>query len=307
MDQPHASPDATPEAARPSPPPSACHADQARPDFVCVGGMRCGSTTLWRMLRAHPGVFLPDRKELHHFDRDDAGGDAGYAAWFADAPAGAVRGEFTPSYMTRDGVPERIAAALPGVKILIILRDPMERAWSHYWYRVRQGAERRSFLRAVREEPRDRRPDAWRWAYCGWSRYADPVARCLDVFGADRVRVVFCEELLADPAGVLDGILGFLGLDAAGFTVERAPESNAMVTPRLRTLFWMTKRVDKAMRGRGGPARLVQRACFRASSMNLRQRRMPVPDAVRARHAEWFGRSDTRLRELLGRTLPWDR
>jgi hypothetical protein len=304
LDQPHASPDAIPPTP-PTPPPTT--GAPARPDFVCVGGMRCGSTTLWRMLRAHPGVFLPDRKELHHFDRDDAGGDAGYAAWFADAPAGAVRGEFTPSYMTREGVPERIAAALPGVKILIILRDPMERAWSHYWYRVRQGAERRAFLRAVRDESDDRRPDAWRWAYRGWSRYADPVGRCLDVFGEGRVRVVFSEELLADPAVVLDGIAGFLGLDAARFTVERAPESNAMVTPRLRTLYWMTKRADKAMRGRGGPARLAQRACFRASSLNLRRRRMPVPDGVRGRHAEWFGESDARLRELLGRALPWDR
>lgn len=83
------------------------------PDFVCIGGMRCGSTTLWEMLRRHRGIFLPETKELHYFDRegrrDGIDDEASYRACFAGAASGQVCGECTPSYLTRERVCDRMA------------------------------------------------------------------------------------------------------------------------------------------------------------------------------------------------------
>lgn len=281
------------------------------PDFVCIGGMRCGSTTLWMLLKNHPGVFMPDEKELHFFDRADRIGAeerADYASWFSDAPAGALCGEFTPSYLTRAGVAEKIAATVPDAKLLLVLRNPVDRAWSHYWFRVRQGVEPRSFRDAIARENDRPGPEPWRHAYIGWGRYADHLSRYRQIFGADRIHAVLWEDLVAEPATTMAAVASFLDIDASVFSSGcTIPGSNGMVVPRVRRLYWATKNLERAARGNAGPSRLVHRALFRITAANQRRTRLPVPGWARARHAAWFGQSDAELARMLGRPLPWAR
>lgn len=284
---------------------------QAPPvDFLCIGGMRCGTTSLWTMLRAHPGVFLPDTKELHYFDSDRAVNDptlAEYRTNFVAARPGQLRGEFTPAYLTREGVAERIGSAVPDARIIAILRDPVARAWSHYWFRVRQGREGLSFTAALRRE-RERQftHTGWQFAYAAWSMYAPRIDLYHRLFGKDRVRVVFFEDIVADPQRVGRGIAEFLGVDADPLTKPQSfAHANEMTVPRFRPLYTASKRMERAFHGTRGPARLAYRAAFHLARWNMVERTRPTPPAIGARLAKRFEESDARLAEILGRPLPW--
>ena len=123
-----------------------------RPTFLIVGAMRSGTTTLARQLGSHPEVFMAAEKEVHFFDlHHDEGVD-----WYAGRFAGGARereiGEAT-EYM-HDGCPRRrMGAELPDARLIVILRDPVSRAYSHYWLNRAKGMERLGFAEAIAAEP----------------------------------------------------------------------------------------------------------------------------------------------------------
>ncbi len=282
------------------------------PDFLCIGGMRCGSTTLWKLFRQHPDLYLPGVKELHFFDRiheSDAVDLKDYSGWFEPAPLDAICGEFTPSYLTRAGVADSIHRVIPHARLIVILRNPLDRAWSHYWFRVRQGQERRSFSAAVRSIPTDRNAQAWRHDYIGWSRYAEHLLPYFDLFGDSAVCVMFTEELIANPIAEIRRAAAFLGISPDGFGDPKIPpESNSMIVPRSKFLYWLVSQADKRMRRRKSTHeahRLLQRATFRARKSLQCRIRKPIPGSIRAHYAEWFRESDEQLASMLGRELPW--
>jgi hypothetical protein len=105
--------------------------DATLPDFLGIGAQKAATTWLADNLRQHPGVFIPRLKEQHFWDRLLDRGLDWYAGQFARAPAGASRGEITPAYaVLPDGIVSQIAAALPDVRLIYLIRDPAERAWS---------------------------------------------------------------------------------------------------------------------------------------------------------------------------------
>src|SRR5688572_19406956 len=104
------------------------------PDFVVIGSMRAGSTSLARYIGAHPSVYMPPKKELHFFDWNWDRGLDWYRAQFRDATPGAIIGEATPIYIVYREAMERLAKACPEARLLVVLRDPVSRAYSHYWY-----------------------------------------------------------------------------------------------------------------------------------------------------------------------------
>jgi hypothetical protein len=124
------------------------------PDFLICGAQKAGTTALTFYLRNHPGIFIPWKKELHFFDADfnfNKGLDF-YTRQFAGASQAQVTGEGTPIYMYLNKIPGRIAPALPGIKLIFILRNPVDRAWSHYWDSVKRGKEEMSFEHAINLE-----------------------------------------------------------------------------------------------------------------------------------------------------------
>jgi hypothetical protein len=199
-------------------------------DFIVIGAQRSGTTSLWRHLSAHPDVHIPASKEAPFFGHHTfALGLAWYLReYFADADPGRVWGTVTPQYML--GSPEadeaelaeRIHTTVPAVRLVAVLRDPVERARSQHRLNVHRGVETRSFDEAAAAllEPAAledaRRPGA---AERGLQRYlvAGEYGRILEPFrsrfGAEQLHVVLTEELEHDPAATVSGVLGFLGLD----------------------------------------------------------------------------------------------
>lgn len=207
------------------------------PDFLVVGAQRAGTTSLYQALRQHPG-FLPARlrKGVHYFDLDYHRPMSWYRAHFptrrrAAAAATAsgtpvVTGEFSPYYMWHPLAPARIAADLPGVKVVAMLRDPVERAYSAYTHEVARGFETESFERALELEPSRLAGEVGRMtadpryashavahqAYLGRGRYHEQLVRLAELVGRERLHVIDSAEFFTRPERVFAQLCDFLGI-----------------------------------------------------------------------------------------------
>jgi len=122
------------------------------PDFVIVGAMRSGTTSLCRYLSEHPRIFVHPDKELHFFDLNWEKGHEWYESKFAAAPPDQLAGEATPIYMYLADTVERMASLIPRAKLVAVLRNPVDRAYSHYWQSRRRDHEPLSFAEAMEAE-----------------------------------------------------------------------------------------------------------------------------------------------------------
>ena len=123
------------------------------PTYLIAGTVRSGTTSLHRALRRHPEVFAPGEKELHFFDRQFDRGVGWYESLFADAPGTGPVGEATPNYVYDDHAVERMAGVVPDARVVVLLRDPVERAYSQYWMQRSAHHETLDFADAVAAEP----------------------------------------------------------------------------------------------------------------------------------------------------------
>ena len=122
------------------------------PTFFVVGSPKCGTTALAQMLAAHPDVFLSEPKEPHFFDAHHDNGLQPYMEQhFAGWSGAGVAGEATPSYLAVPYVPARIRSAIPGARLIAILRNPVQRAYSSWWMFHARGMEPLSFEAAIRD------------------------------------------------------------------------------------------------------------------------------------------------------------
>jgi hypothetical protein len=203
--------------------------DDRRLDFLVIGVQKGGTTSLWQHLRAHPSIAMPELKEEPFFCTDASRAPDGLrkflGAQFGEVPAGALLGKATPQYMTGfEGVEvgeivRRIALAAPDVKLIALLRDPIDRAISQYRMSVRRRLESRDFDSAARELLEPERLLAGRErptetnTYVAQGEYGRILGLYRDRFDAERLHVELTADLDRDPAGVLDRVLSFLGLD----------------------------------------------------------------------------------------------
>ncbi len=171
-------------------------------------------------LGEEPGLALADVKEAHFFDDESLDWDRpSYEPYHArfPAPDGRLRGEATPIYLYWPRSLERIAAYNPAMRLIILLRDPVERAWSHWRMEYGRGAETQPFswcIRAGRQRLFDAEP--WghhrEYSYVERGFYGEQLKRLYDLFPADQVLVLKSEALNTDPGRVLADIRAFLGL-----------------------------------------------------------------------------------------------
>jgi hypothetical protein len=176
-----------------------------RPEFLVIGAMKAGSTTLYEDLRGLPGIFLPE-KELHTLGEPDAG--ARYADLLADARADQVTGEVSATYAKLPqtaGLAERARELLgPELRVVYLVRDPVDRTVSHHFHRLARGRTVSSVDEAVRGDDR----------FVDYSRYAMQLQPWLDVLGTDRIHLVHFERYVDDRAAVLAEVAAFLGVPA---------------------------------------------------------------------------------------------
>lgn len=198
-------------------------AEDPRVSFLIAGVQKGGTTALFDYLGEAADLSLSREKELHFFDneaQDWAAPDVGgYHAAFAPFD-GRPRGEATPIYLYWPNSLERIAAYNPAMKLVLMLRDPVARAWSHWRMEYARGAETQAFAWCVRAG-RQRLFDAQPWgfhrefSYVERGFYGEQVARALKLFPREQLLALRAEDLRADPAAVLARVRGFLGLPPA--------------------------------------------------------------------------------------------
>jgi sulfotransferase family protein len=178
------------------------------PDFLVIGAMKAGTTSLYHYLAPHPEIFMASVKELDFFV-ESANWRRGldwYARQFDDAGDAAVAGEASTAYSKHPvvpGVPERISTVLPDAKIVYVLRDPIDRIRSHYQHRVAIGSERAPFAEAVLRDP----------IYVVCSSYGMQIERYLDRFPRERLLLLTAERLRTDREATVRRVYGFLGVD----------------------------------------------------------------------------------------------
>ncbi len=194
-----------------------------RVTFLIAGVQKGGTTALFDYLGDYSDIALPSVKELHVFDddsRDWGHGDAAdYHAHFPD-PAGRPCGEATPIYSYWPGALERIRAYNPAMKLILVLRDPVQRAWSHWRMEYARGAETEPFAWCIREgRQRLFQSEPWgfhrEFSYVERGFYGEQVERLLGLFDKRQLLVLTSESLRADPGPALAAVRAFLGLPAA--------------------------------------------------------------------------------------------
>jgi hypothetical protein len=197
-------------------------ADDPRVSFIVAGVQKGGTTALFDYLAREPGLACSKVKEVHFFDDEgQAWPAADYGAYHASFPPfdGRARGEATPIYLYWPNSLERIAAYNPAMRLIVMLRDPVARAWSHWRMEYARGAEAEPFGWCIRQG-RQRLFDAEPWgfhreqSYVERGFYGEQIARLHGIFPRDQVLVQRAEELRCDPAGMIARVRSFLGLPA---------------------------------------------------------------------------------------------
>lgn len=204
-----------------------------RPDFVLIGTMRAGTTSLYRDLKAHPQMLPPVTKEIHYFDYHHAEGERWYRAHFPTAnqrarTGGSISGEATPNYLAHPHAAGWAARELPDTKFIVLLRNPVDRAFSHWKLMRRLGHETLGFAEAVAAEdgrigkewqrmlddPHYAAVDWFRYSYAARGRYAEQLERWFGAIDEERFLIVRSEDYYAAPAEAWQRITDFVGLDA---------------------------------------------------------------------------------------------
>jgi Sulfotransferase family len=226
----------------------------ARPDFLILGAPKAGTTALHAALTQHPDVFMCRPKEPKYWICDDAPPPAwrgpgdmhsrqewlwrrtDYERLFDGAPADRLRGESTPFYLWHRGAQRRIAASLPDARLIAVVRDPIDRAYSNWMHLWSDGLEPVCDFEAAfaRERERIDAGGAPFWRYAELGRYGEQLGHLFGLVDPSRVLVLRYRSIVDDPRGAVDRTCEFLGLTPG--LVDSIPHDNSrnFVTPGLR-------------------------------------------------------------------------
>lgn len=233
-------------------------------DFLLIGAAKAGTTALFKVLAAHPDIAMSTPKETHYFERHEAfEPEVFWGRYFSRWRGEPLVGEATPANLYVPYVARRIRDAAPEAKLIALLRDPVERAFSHWWMRYAEGLERLPFEEALAANLRQleggllhERPDAeaiWRdhmegreqkeirWrSYLDAGYYAVQVRRYRELFGPDQLLILLSEDLRSKPEVTLQKVWDFLGI-AALPPESYAVSANEAVSLRGATLLRLVK------------------------------------------------------------------
>ncbi|MCW2544953.1 MAG: sulfotransferase [Frankiales bacterium] len=187
------------------------------PDWAILGAPRAGTTTLASWLNRHPEGFVPPAKEVSYFDLYFDRGPQWYADQFSGATQRQRWGDATPGYLYSEIALDRLALAAPQARLIVLLREPAERVWSHYTYNRALGLEPRSLARALAAERRDPTNAPWRLpiGYLGCSRYARRLESVVRRFDREQLLVLMFDDLRRDPTATFAAACRHLGIDSS--------------------------------------------------------------------------------------------
>lgn len=180
------------------------------PNFLLIGAQRAGTTSFFHYLAQHPEIHTPKRKELHYFDHKWKHPPH---SWYAHKFPDAYSGEATPLYLFDARVPRRVHSAIPDVKLIALLRNPIDRAYSHYNYIRNADLEELSFEEAIDAEGarlQEDRKSFEHFSYLARGRYAEQLKRWFKFFDRSQLHVIRAEDFYADPIRTLRSTFWFL-------------------------------------------------------------------------------------------------
>jgi hypothetical protein len=237
------------------------------PDFIIIGAQKCGTTSLYKYLIEHPCIARARRKGIHFFDKSFVKGMTWYRAHFASVllkyyvkqihGQDFITGESSPYYIFHPHVPKRISETIPQVQLIVLLRNPIDRAYSHYHHEVSKGNETLSFEDAIAGETE--RLDGERekmlkdgdyysfnhehYSYLSRGIYVDQLKLWMSRFPKDQILILKSEDFYADPAAILKQTVQFLNLptweatDCTKYNSGNYPKMDVTVRKRLIEYF----------------------------------------------------------------------
>lgn len=218
------------------------------PNFFIVGAPKAGTTSLYYYLKRHPEVFMSSIKEPNFFSYEETvkqnlyhkekgvGTLSEYKQLFESANGRhKAVGEASVSYLFYPSVPEKIRQLVPDARIIMSLRNPVDRAFSHYYMEHKLGYVNEPLEDIVGGKTRHKNATLWYQQYVELGLYYEQVKRYLDLFGKDQVKIFIYDELSSDMEGMILNVFNFLGIDPS-FRPELEDKYNTYSTPR-NTLF----------------------------------------------------------------------
>ncbi len=269
------------------------------PNFIGIGAQRCGTTWLDAQLRKHPQAYLPTRrKEVHYFDQYFDRGPEWYQAFFPEQEVRDTHvaiGEITPKYLFDPLVAERIHRYRPEAKLIVILRNPVDRAYSQYGLSIVKSGRGGGFAKFLQENP-----EAFERGL-----YHDQLERYFKLFSRERILILFFEEVMADQAQALVRVCNFLGIDPSSIAQadigERVGGSHQ---PRFATARKIVSNLGNSLRDRDMD--WVINIAKRVGVLKLlgnRGRVASIDPKLRSELLLRYGDEIRRLESLLGRDL----
>lgn len=277
------------------------------PNFLVIGAMKSGTTSLCRQLGEHPDVFMPAKKEPHFFSYEGEQPSfkerskktknivatlAEYEALFAGAGGQRAVGEGSTSYLHIERAAARIHARIPHARLVAILREPVDRAWSHFHHSVRSGREPfDGFERAIRDEER-RTAEGWGdpYAYKAKGLYAQQLRRYFALFPREQIFVCLFDDLMEDAPRLYRDVFAFLGVDPN-------------FTPDLSRKYNVGGDADEVFDHRPGIVERIRMAVSPARRKYHPSEKPPFPDALRRELEELYRPEIEDLQQLIGRDL----
>ncbi|NDJ62372.1 MAG: sulfotransferase [Chloroflexi bacterium] len=283
------------------------------PNFLIIGAMKAGTTALYATLAQHPQIYMSPNKEPHFFTHE--GGKpsisptvvnnlADYQALFADVTDEIAIGEATPNYLVQPEVAATIHRYLPDAKLIAILRDPAERAYSHYLHRVLSRREDHAdFLEAFRYNETLAAEGYYLDSYRLGGMYYENLCRYYDRFPAAQIKVVLYDDWRDDPAGTAQALFDFLGVDTAFVPDARwyyktGKPKSALLNDVLR--YVRTSNVARPLR-KLIPANLRRNVVIGLHNRNVARETLTPED--RAMLIDLMRDDILKLQDLLGRDL----
>lgn len=293
------------------------------PTFFIVGAARSGTTSLDRYLSQHPEIYVTPKKETHFFAADSFPSCSGpgderlstllvqdedqYAQLFVDAKGAKAIGESSAFYLCFPSAAQRIARTIPDAKIIITLREPVERLYSAYTFMVRDGRESLGLEEGLNREE-ERKRSGWEpiWWYREVSLYYQQVKYYLEVFGPQRVKIVLYNELFANPEQTLREVFAFLNVREDA-TINTSVRYNVSGVPKSRRFY---NRLDKFIYNPNGLEKRVKsliprhlRVAWASKIIGMSVERVPLDARKQAQLKTYFAEDVGKLEDLLQRDL----
>jgi hypothetical protein len=277
-------------------------------DFLVIGAHKSGTTALFQYLRHHPQLFLPPEKEIAFFSNDSwftQGWDKFAQEFFSQASNDNLLGTVTPQYMAYSHVPQRIRETMPDIKLIALLRNPVDRAFSHFRMAVRTNSENRAFEQVISEPQKEEALTG----YLSLGEYGRILSRYRQYFPKERLLILFADDLETRPQFVLDSIARYLGV-SSGYTPknlgtryhvggkrQRFPWLIPTVK-RVYPLWWLWKLLPERRRR-------VIRFWFHTEFSSVSEPPAQLNPRLRAQLIEYFREDVRSLETLIGTKVPW--